>query len=291
MKKIKLFCFGFGQVAKYFIRNLINEKYDLTMVATNTSETQTKIVDNFKFKSFFFCNEKFDKNLINELKSSNLVLISIPPINQEDLVIKLFEEDIKSSNCEWITYLSATSIYGDKKGNWVNEKTYPNPTTKNGKARLYAEKKWINLFKKNKIPIQIFRLSGIYSKDNNVLNRLKNGRLKIVNKKNHFFSRIHIEDIANILNLSLKKFKAGEIYNISDDYPCSNKEICEFATSLMKMKNPKIIEVEEIESERVKNFYKESKKVNNKKMKETFSYNLKFPTYKEGLGEIFNQLI
>ena len=59
----------------------------------------------------------------------------------------------------------------------------------------------------------------------------------------------------------------------------------------MKMKNPKIIEVEEIESEMMKNFYKESKKVNNKKMKETFSYNLKFPTYKEGLGEIFNQLI
>ena len=60
MKKIKLFCFGFGQVDKYFIRNLINEKYDLSMVATNTSETQTKIVDNFKFKSFFFVT----KNLI-----------------------------------------------------------------------------------------------------------------------------------------------------------------------------------------------------------------------------------
>ena len=63
--------------------------------------------------------------------------------------------------------------------NWVNEKTELKPTTKNGKARLYAEKEWINLFKKNKIPVQIFRLSGIYSKDNNVLNRLKNETLKI----------------------------------------------------------------------------------------------------------------
>ena len=27
MKKIKLFCFGFGQVAKYFVKKLINDKF------------------------------------------------------------------------------------------------------------------------------------------------------------------------------------------------------------------------------------------------------------------------
>ena len=70
--------------------------------------------------------------------------------------------------------------------------------------------------RKNKnLPLQIFRLSGIYSNENNILVRLKLGNAKLINKKNHFFSRIHVEDIANILFKSLSKFKSGEIYNLS----------------------------------------------------------------------------
>ena len=40
-----------------------------------------------------------------------------------------------------------------------------------------------------------------------------------------------------------------------------------------------------------KNFYKESKKVSNQKMKSFFDYNLKFPTYVEGLNNIRNNLV
>ena len=41
----------------------------------------------------------------------------------------------------------------------------------------------------------------------------------------------------------------------------------------------------------LQNFYKDSKKVDNKKMKKFFKYNLKFPTYIEGLDHIFNNNI
>ena len=68
-------------------------------------------------------------------------------------------------------------------------------------------------------------LSGIYSNQSNILFRLKSGNVKLVNKKNHFFSRIHVEDIANILFKSLSNFKSGEIYNISDDKPSPSEEV------------------------------------------------------------------
>ena len=51
------------------------------------------------------------------------------------------------------------------------------------------------------------------------------------------------------------------------------------------------MELEEVESEMLKNFYKDSKRVNNKKMKKFFNYKLKFPTYVEGLNNIQNNLI
>ena len=110
-------------------------------------------------------------------------------------------------------------------------------------------------------------------------------------KKKHFFSRIHVEDIANILFESLNKFKTNEIYNICDNKPASQNEVVTYAAKLLKLKQPNPVKLEELESEMLKNFYQDSKKVDNKKMKNFFNYNLKYPTYKEGLNYIFENNI
>ena len=145
--------------------------------------------------------------------------------------------------------------------------------------------------KDNKIPIQIFRLSGIYSNKKNILIRLKSGDVKLINKKNHYFSRIHVDDISNILFKSLSKFKSGEIYNLSDDKPSTSEDVTLFGAKILNIKNIEKIEVDQIKSEMLKNFYNESKKVSNKKMKSYFNYNLKFPSYIEGLNYIRGNFI
>ena len=113
----------------------------------------------------------------------------------------------------------------------------------------------------------------------------------MLDKKNQIFSRIHVEDVANILFKSLKNFKAKEIYNISDDKPTSPEELILYGSKLLNIEKPKVVELSSIESEMLKNFYKDSKKVNNKKMKEFFNYKLKYPTYVEGLSYINNNTI
>ena len=82
------------------------------------------------------------------------------------------------------------------------------------------------------------------------------------------FSRIHLEDIANILFKSLNKFKKNEIYNISDDRPASQQEVASYGSKLLKIKLPKAIDAKDLDNKMLKNFYKDSKKVDNKKMKE-----------------------
>lgn len=285
-KNFKLFCFGFGQVAKHFVKNLLKKNYEFDLVTTNTTKTKLKNFDNLKYKSYFFLDNKFDEDLLKELETSNKVLISISPKNGIDLVIKNFSSKFKEKSFDWVTYLSATSVYGDKKGKWVDENASLEPTSSRGIARLNAEKKWQILYKNFKLPIQIFRLSGIYSLENNVIKKLKSGNLKIVKTNNHYFSRIHIDDIAEVLSLSLNKISPGNIFNISDDYPCSNYEIAKYASKLINIKTPKIIEIKDIKEEMLKGFYKDSKKVDNKKMKFFFNYNLKYPTFKEGLKSI-----
>ena len=243
------------------------------------------------YENYFFNDEFYDNKLVRKLKEADHILVSIPPVKNVDLVIKNFSKIIEDCSPKWITYLSATSVYGDHKGEWVNEKSTTKPTSSNGVARLAAEKSWLSLAINKNLPVQIFRLSGIYSNESNILIRLKSGNVKLINKPNNFFSRIHVEDIANILFKSLSNFKIGEIYNISDNKPSSSEEVTLYGTKLLNIDKPKIIEIEEIESEMLKNFYKDSKKVNNQKMKSFFNYNLKFPTYIEGLIHIRDNLI
>ena len=291
MKDINIFCFGFGQVAKNFIKKLIFEKYNINLSTTSRSESSKETFEGINYNSYLFNSEKFDQNLEVKLKEADHILVSIPPKNQEDLVVKNFSKLIESSKVKWITYLSATSVYGDHKGEWVNENSKTNPISNNGVARLKAESSWVSLEKNNKLPVQIFRLSGIYSNEKNILVRLKLGDVKLINKRDHYFSRIHVDDIANILFKSLSKFKSGEIYNISDDKPSSSEELTLFGAKLLNIRNIEKIEVDEITNEMLNNFYNESKKVSNKKVKNYFDYNLKFPSYIEGLNYIRNNFI
>ena len=291
MKDINIFCFGFGQVAKNFIKKLSIEQYNINLSATSRNKSSKKIFNGINYNSYLFNSENFDQNLVVKLKEADHILVSIPPENQEDLVVKNFSKFLESSKLKWITYLSATSIYGDHKGEWVNENSKTNPISNNGIARLKAEKAWVSLEKKNKIPVQIFRLSGIYSNEKNILIRLKSGGVKLINKKNHFFSRIHVDDISNILFKSLSKFKSGEIYNLSDDKPSTSEDVTLFGAKMLNIENIEKIEVDQIKSEMLKNFYNESKKVSNEKMKSYFNYNLKFPSYIEGLNYIRSNFI
>ena len=291
MNKIKVFCFGFGQVAKNFIKRLNEQGVPLKLTTTSRENSKNKKFENINYESFQFTKEVFDKNLISRFEEADHILLSIAPISGTDIVIKNLKDYFKSSKFKWITYLSATSVYGNHNGEWVNENSETKPNSPNGVERLKVEKEWMRLASKFDLPFQIFRLSGIYSNQYNILKRLKLGEAKIINKKNHFFSRIHVEDIANILFSSLNNFKKKEIYNISDNQPASAEEVTMYGVKLLGIDKPKTIEISEVESDMLKNFYKDSKKVDNKKMKNFFNHKLKYPTYVEGLNYIFNNII
>ena len=54
MNKIKIFCFGFGQVAESFINKLIQEKKIFDLSITSRQETHQIEFNNFKITSYFY---------------------------------------------------------------------------------------------------------------------------------------------------------------------------------------------------------------------------------------------
>ena len=96
MSKIKVFCFGFGQVAECFVNKLIKEKKELDLAVTSRDETHQIEHNNLKITSFFFKDDNFDSSLKPKLEDANYILVSIPPINGIDIVANYLDNNFKN---------------------------------------------------------------------------------------------------------------------------------------------------------------------------------------------------
>ena len=287
-KKVKFFFFGFGQTAKYFIKELFQSNKKFDFFATNTSKTRNLTFKRKKYTSFKFKDNTFDENLIHALKESDYILISIPPQGNNDVVLKQFEKILKDQKFTKLIYLSATSVYGNHNGKWVNENSNLKGKTILGVRRRLVENKWKIFKNKTNSDVNILRVSGIYSKENNVIKKIK--RKKIYVKEEKFFSRIRIEDLALIIKKMFYSKKKSMILNASDDKPATNKEVAMFAAKLLKIKSLQPVSITKFKNKMIKEFYKDSKKVSNKLMKRKLKVKLKYPTYQKGLRDIFYNL-
>ena len=284
-EKLNFFFFGFGQTAKYFVEELSNSNKKFQFIATNTKKTGVYYHKNKKFRSFKFKDKNFDKKLIKELLKADFILISIPPQKNKDQVLQNFSNVLRISKFRKLIYLSATSVYGNHNGRWVNENSQLKGKTIFGYGRKIAENAWKNFGKKTKLDINILRVSGIYSKENNVLKKILKKNIYVQEKK--YFSRIRIEDLANIIKKMFFSSERSMILNASDDKPSTNKEVASYAAKLLKLKSLKPVPISKFKNKMIKEFYKDSKKVSNKKMKNKLKIRLKYPTYKQGLRNIF----
>ena len=285
MKK-KLFCFGMGYVASFFSEKLASIGWSISTTC-RLKEKQVQLKKK-GFDAFLISSNSFVSNLEKILEDVTHILVSIPPYDDGDPVIKHYKKQVSSmKNLEWIAYLSSTGVYGNHNGEWINEKTKPLPTNTRGKRRLLAEKQWLDAFENHNISMNIFRLSAIYGPGRNSFLRIKEGREKRIIKKNLFFSRIHVEDVIGYLYESAKTMKVGGLYNVADDEPAPPQDITTYACNLLGVTPPPIeIYNEKIFSNKQGNFYLDSKKVSNRRIKEVLEYQLKYKSYRDGLKSI-----
>lgn len=276
-----LFCFGLGYVAKQFA-----DKYPFwrCMGTHQTQPAEKKPAPISLYQTVIFDqNQQFPSHILDKY---NHFLISIPPIDGADLVLKYYKDyfQSRSHSIQWIGYLSATNIYGNHEGAWVNETTQPAPLSKKGIDRLHAEQEWLNLWKTSHCPVHIFRLSSIYGPGRSPLEAIRHHQAPLIDKAGHFFSRIHVNDICRVLTATIETPQAGEIFNLADDLPAENAAVMEYAYTLLGLLPPPRVPLENAQiSDTLKEYYNENKRVNNQKIKQQLGVSLIYPTYREGL--------
>ncbi|MEM1066115.1 MAG: SDR family oxidoreductase, partial [Pseudomonadota bacterium] len=188
---------------------------------------------------------------------------------------------------EWVGYLSTTGVYGDHGGGWVDEHTALTPATKRGEMRRVAEAAWQALAVETGLPLHIFRLAGIYGPGRGPFAKVRAGTARRIVKEGQVFSRIHVEDIAQVLAASIARPKPGAIYNLCDDDPAPPQDVIAHAAELLGLPLPPAIAFEEAElSPMARSFYAESKRVRNDRIKEELGVTLHYPSYRDGLAAL-----
>ena len=281
MKSPCLLIFGHGYTASALVDHLGTEDWEIFGTTRNV-DTADLLKEN-NITPLMWSDDTSIKSII---KRSNCILHSIAPTEVEDPVYEKFAEDIiaRSINLSWVGYLSTTSVYGNHDGQWVDEKTPVNPSGNRGLLRVNAENTWARI---NNLPLHIFRLAGIYGEGRSPLDKIRSGKAQLISKPGQFFSRIHVEDIAQVLKASIEMPNRGSIYNVCDDMPAAPDEVLAYAAKLLNYPEPPRINFEEAElSPMAKSFYSDNKRVNNDLIKNEFRLTLKFPNFKAGLDAL-----
>ncbi|MEM9476734.1 MAG: SDR family oxidoreductase [Pseudomonadota bacterium] len=225
-------------------------------------------------------------DLAPALAGATHLLISAGPGPDGDPVLNAARDDIAAvaPTIQWAGYLSTTGVYGDHQGGWVDETTPLAPSTRRGALRVAAEAAWQSLASETGLPLHIFRLAGIYGPGRGPFAKVRNGTARRIVKPGQVFSRIHVEDIAQVLAASIDRPRPGAIYNLCDDDPAPPQDVLAHAADLLGLPLPPEVPFEEAEmTPMARSFYAESKRVRNDLIKSELGVHLKYPDYRTGL--------
>jgi nucleoside-diphosphate-sugar epimerase len=261
-----LFCCGFGYAASH--------------VATHATAQGWKVQGTHRNSGPYILNDTTPLTDVSRLNDVTHLLVSIPPDEQGNDPALTYHGQYFATlpHLKWVGLISSTGVYGDHQGNWVDETAATIPH-----ARLSFEEKWRQL----NLPLHIFRLAALYGPGRSPMDRIQAGHGQIIDKPGHYFSRIHVDDVATLLFASMQRPAPGECYNLADDHPATSREVMEHAYELLGLPPPPPILADDAAlPPEMRKYYQANRRVRNDKIKKQLGIALRYPSYQEGLRQV-----
>jgi nucleoside-diphosphate-sugar epimerase len=282
-QKPHLFCFGLGYTALALARALKAQGWRVTGSFRDAAHAEEARALGLEIVIFDRAHPIADIDA--RLAGATHLLSSVPPDETGDPVLAVHGTAIARAapHLAWIGYLSTTGVYGDRRGGWVDESSALTPTGARGRRRLEAETAWLALPR----PAHLFRLAGIYGPGRSALDTVRAGKARRVVKPGQVFSRIHRDDIVQVLLASIARPNPGAAYNVCDDDAADPAEVITHACRLLNVTPPPEVPFEAAQlSPMARSFYDDNKRVRNDRIKRELGVTLKYPDYRAGLAAL-----
>ena len=286
----RLFCFGIGFSAQALIRRL--DRHAWAIAGTVTSDAAAfELRRHHAIEAFVFDGSRPVAGLRDTLADATHLLVSVPPGAAGDPVLIHHAADIAAAaHLGWIGYLSTIGVYGDRDGEWIDESVEPQPTSDRSRYRRDAEIAWQQLAADSAKRCLLFRLAGIYGPGRSAIDTVRSGRAKRIIKPGQKFNRIHVDDIARVLEASMGGKGTSNVYNLADDEPSPPQDVIAYAAPLLGLPMPPAVPFDDPSlGAMTRSFFGESKLVRNDLVKADLDIQLAYPTYRDGLAAIASE--
>ncbi len=189
-------------------------------------------------------------------------------------------------------YISTSGVYGDCAGAWVNETRTPRPLSARGRRRLDAEIQLRQWGASCGVNVVILRVPGIYASDRLPLARLRAGLPVVEASRDSYTNHIHADDLARIALAALLRGRAGRAYHAVDDSSMKMGDYFDLVADQFDLPHPPRVTWEEAQirlPESFLSFARESRRLENKRLKSELRVKLTYPVVAAGLHAAHQQ--
>ena len=174
-------------------------------------------------------------------------------------------------------WTSSTSVYAQTDGSVVTEKSLTEPIAETSQVLRETEELLLSTSQG-----LLLRLAGIYGPERgHLFQQYLRGEARIHGDGARWLNMIHRDDAVGAIIAALERGRAGEIYNVSDNEPVSEREFFVWLARQLKRDLPPTIS----ESQRTgRKRGVTNKRISNLKLREQLGYELIYSTFREGYG-------
>lgn len=185
-----------------------------------------------------------------------------------------------------MVYVSTSGVYGDCAGDRVDESRPPAPRSDRARRRLDAERQLAAWAAPRGVELVVLRAPGIYAADRLPLERLR-ARTPVLSAHDDVYTNhIHAEDLAAIVCRALEDDAPAGTYNAADDTEMKMGDWFDLVADARGLPRPPRVS-HELAKERVAqpllSFMMESRRLDNRRLKDVLGVRLRYPTVYEGL--------
>lgn len=235
----KILIIGCGDIGGAVASQLLDEGHQVTGL-------KRSIQDDLSGVSFIQADITKPEELSNLPSDFDQVIYILSPsdrsISGYEAVFKLGVDNVlnwfkgQKENVAF-TFVSSSRVYGQNKGERLNESSTTEPTDGRGKILLEAENKFLGFNNQT----TIVRFSGIYGRSNYFINQLKKGA-EIQKEPAYYTNRIHRADCIGVLSFIANKKSDSSamngVYLATDDDPAPKWDVACYLADVYSIEQP-----------------------------------------------------
>ena len=214
--------------------------------------------------------------------------IAPQPSGKEDLRSRNFIKLCKGRSIRQVVLISTTGVYGDCQGQWIDESRFLAPKVDRAWRRVSAEHQWRDFADSSDTVLTVLRVAGIYGPGKLPLARLKRQEPVLARKESPWSNRIYSKDLVRICQAAGNKAYNGVI-NVADDEPGTMTDYFFRIADSFGLTRPQEISLSQAKaqmSEGMWSYLRESRRINNARLKKVLDINLQYPALDQGLADI-----